>query len=62
MTPNLQLYNKAYETLGYGFPVISRKEMQQEIPYPFCNKMPESNRSKYTFDSYSGDTNLVIDI
>lgn len=39
MTPNLQLYNKAYETLqGYGFPVISRKEMQQEIPYPFCNK------------------------
>ncbi len=24
--------------------------------------MPESNRSKYTFDSYSGDTNLVIDI
>ncbi|MDN8726692.1 hypothetical protein Q0L75_13520, partial [Staphylococcus aureus] len=27
MTPNLQLYNKAYETLqGYGFPVISRKE------------------------------------
>ncbi|UFO72055.1 hypothetical protein I5C44_04390 [Staphylococcus aureus] len=22
----------------------------------------ESNRSKYTFDSYSGDTNLVIDI
>ncbi|HDM3012285.1 TPA: hypothetical protein PZN98_002803, partial [Staphylococcus aureus] len=25
-------------------------------------KMPESNRSKYTFDSYSGDTNLVIDI
>ncbi|WP_457831073.1 hypothetical protein, partial [Staphylococcus aureus] len=52
------------ETLqGYGFPVISRKEMQQEIPYPFfVIKMPESNRSKYTFDSYSGDTNLVIDI
>ncbi|HHD6695596.1 TPA: hypothetical protein ACOT41_002855, partial [Staphylococcus aureus] len=25
MTPNLQLYNKAYEMLqGYGFPVISR--------------------------------------
>ncbi|EUD36903.1 hypothetical protein O490_02821, partial [Staphylococcus aureus M0385] len=44
MTPNLQLYNKAYETLqGYGFPVISRKEMQQEIPYPFfVIKMPES--------------------
>ncbi|HFJ4971721.1 TPA: hypothetical protein ACGUKN_000906 [Staphylococcus aureus] len=64
MTPNLQLYNKAFETLqGYGFPVISRKEMQQEIPYPFfVIKMPESNRSKYTFDSYSGDTNLVIDI
>ena len=29
--------------------------MQQEIPYPFCNKIN-------TFDSYSGDTNLVIDI
>lgn len=64
MTPNLQLYNKAFETLqGYGFPVISRKEMQQEIPYPFfVIKMPESVRRKYTFDSYSGNTNLVIDV
>ncbi len=63
MTPNLDS-NKAYETLqGYGFPVVYRKEMQQEVPYPFfVIKMPESNRSKYTFDSYSGDTNLVIDI
>lgn len=48
MTPNLQLYNKAYETLqGYGFPVISRKEMQQEIPYPFfvikCRSQTEVN-------------------
>ena len=63
MTPNLQLYNKAYETLqGYGFPVIFRKRDATRDSVSFCNKMPESNRSKYTFDSYSGDTNLVIDI
>ncbi len=63
MTPNLQLYNKAYEKLqGYGWPVISRREMQREIPYPVCViKMREWNRSECTLDSYSDDTNLVID-
>ena len=63
MTPNLQLYNKAYETLqGYGFPLFLVKRCNKRFRILFVIKMPESNRSKYTFDSYSGDTNLVIDI
>ncbi len=40
MTPNLQLYNKAYEMLqGYGFPVISRKrDATRDSVSFFCNK------------------------
>ncbi|MGW7931876.1 hypothetical protein ACWEWU_09480 [Staphylococcus xylosus] len=64
MTPNLKIYNLVFEKLqGFGFEVISSKDINQELPYPFfVVKYPSSNRENFTFDSYSGLTILVIDI
>ncbi|HDE9107316.1 TPA: hypothetical protein PD599_002775, partial [Staphylococcus aureus] len=35
-SPQLQLYNKVFDlSSGYGVPVVSKKEMTDELPYPF---------------------------
>ncbi|UXR79054.1 hypothetical protein [Staphylococcus sp. IVB6227] len=64
-SPQLQIFNKVFDYLqGLGVTVITRKEMMDEIPYPFfvVSYANEQNKSVYTFDSFNGKFNIKVDL
>ncbi|HEB2280964.1 hypothetical protein I6B80_05325 [Staphylococcus aureus] len=63
-SPQLQLYNKIFDlSTGYGVPVVSKKEMTDELPYPFIvlGKM-DGHMNIRTFDSFDGLTSVTVDV
>ena len=63
-SPQLQLYNKTFDLAkGYDIPVISQKEMTEDISYPFVVLSRSDGRMNIgSFDTIDGQTSVTIDI